>query len=292
MLNSCCLISKRSKREEQYHIKNDDCGKYSWDKEKPSPAEYRFVNLCGEIAIKSDGHITGEQFTVEKCKECCILLLDHLATVNVDDCEGCLIVTGPCKGSVFIRDCKNTTLFTICQQFRSRDCINIDVFLFCTTKPIIESSKLMRFRSLALSYNKLEEHITKTSLSPFTNNWNSVHDFTPEDVPNFEICITEYNKIKKMDMVNNVEDVKFIPELSVLPLYTVASKAIGKKMLILCVEQDNEALVSFYGRILKFLREILSRGAELITTRDIIIRKRELSPSFISKKYAELSGIN
>lgn len=34
------------------------------------------------------------------------------------------------------------------------------------------------------------EHITKASLSPFTNNWSNVHDFTPEDVSNFEICCT------------------------------------------------------------------------------------------------------
>ncbi|KAM3725867.1 Protein XRP2 [Dirofilaria immitis] len=289
LLRSCCSVSKRSKREEQYHIKNDDCGKYSWDREKPNPAQYRFVGLCDEVAIKSDGHIAGEQFTIEKCKECCILLLDHLATVNVDDCEECLIVIGPCKGSVFIRNCKNTTLFTICQQFRSRDCINIDVFLLCTTKPIIESSKLMRFRSLALSYDKFEEHIARASLSPFTNNWNNVHDFTPEDIPNFEICCTEYDKIKKMDMVKNVKNVQFIPEQSVLPLYTIANNATGKKMLILCVERDNETLISFYGRILKFLREILTQGAELITTKDMIIRKRELPPLFISK-YAKLSG--
>ncbi|VDM12026.1 unnamed protein product [Wuchereria bancrofti] len=290
MLRSCCSISKRSKREEQYHIKNSDCGKYSWDKEKPNPAEYCFVNLYGEIAIKSDGHITGEQFTVEKCKECCILLLDYLATVNVDDCEECLIVTGPCRGSVFIRDCKNITLFTISQQFRSRDCINIDVFLFCTTKPIIESSKLMRFRSLTLSYDKLEEHMAKASLSPFTNNWNNVHDFTPDDAPNFEICITEYDNIKKMDMIKNVKNITFFPELSFLPLYAVPNKVTGKKILILCMERNGETLTSFNGRILKFLRKILAQGAELITTRDLTIRKKELEPSFICKKYAKLSG--
>uniref|UniRef100_A0A183D6B8 C-CAP/cofactor C-like domain-containing protein n=1 Tax=Gongylonema pulchrum TaxID=637853 RepID=A0A183D6B8_9BILA len=144
-------------------------------------------------------------------QECCILLLDHTATVNADDCENCLIVLGPCKGSVFIRDCKNSTVFTVCQQFRSRDCVNIDVFLFCTTRPSIESSKQMRFRSLALSYEKLEgfksllsysnrfhfnnatftEHMLKASFSPFNNNWNKVYDFTPdESLPNFEICST------------------------------------------------------------------------------------------------------
>ncbi|KAL3982729.1 Tubulin binding cofactor C family protein [Acanthocheilonema viteae] len=290
MLRSCCSISKRSKREEQYYVKNDDCGRYSWDKEKPDPANYHFVNLYDEIAIKSDGQIAGEQFTVEKCKGCSILLLDHLATVNIDDCEECLIVTGPCNGSLFIRDCKNTTLFTICQQFRSRDCINTDVFLFCTTKPIIESSKLMRFRSLTLYYNKLEEHLMKSSLSPFINQWNSIHDFTPEDVPNFEICLTEYDKINKIDMVKNIDSVKFIPELSILPLYNLANKVTGKKVLILCMKRDSEDLISFYRRILEFLKEILAQGAKLITTRDMVIRKKELPLLFISKIYAKLSG--
>ncbi|VDK76536.1 unnamed protein product [Litomosoides sigmodontis] len=287
MLRSCCSISKLSKREEQYHIKRNDCGKYSWDKEKRNPADYRFVNLCDEIAIKSDGEIAGEQFTVESCKDCCILLLDHLATVNIDDCEECLIVTGPCSGSVFIRDCKNTSLFTVCQQFRSRNCINIDVFLFCTTKPIIESSKSMRFRSLALSYNKLEEHMMKASLSPFINNWSSVHDFTPGDVSNFEIHLTEYDKINKMDMIKHIESVKFTAELSLLPLYNVASNITGKKMLILFMKRDNEALASFYSRVLKFLNEILTRDAKLITTKDMIIRKRELRFLFMLKKYAK-----
>lgn len=56
------------------------------------------------------------------------------------------------------------------------------------------------------------------------------------------------------------------------------------------MKRDNEVLVSFYGRILKFLNEILAQGAQLITTRDIIIEKRELPSLFMSKKYAKLSG--
>nr|CDP93058.1 Bm13401 [Brugia malayi] len=56
------------------------------------------------------------------------------------------------------------------------------------------------------------------------------------------------------------------------------------------MERDGETLTSFNGRILKFLKEILAQGAELITTRDMTIRKKELEPSFMCKKYAKLSG--
>lgn len=34
----------------------------------------------------------------------------------------------------------------------------------------------------------LLEHMLRASLSPFSNSWSKVYDFTPEDVPNFEIC--------------------------------------------------------------------------------------------------------
>ncbi|VDN04417.1 unnamed protein product [Thelazia callipaeda] len=237
------------------------------DKKKSDPAEYRFINHYGDNVIKSDGHIAGEQFVIDKCKECCILLLDHLATVNIDDCEDCLIVTGPCKGSVFIRDCKNISLFTICQQFRTRDCIDIDISLFCATRPIIESSKFIRFRSLALFYEKLEEHMMKASLSPFD-------------------CDT----IKKLDMLANIEIVKFNPELSSLPSYTPQNEVTAKKMLILCTQQKDETLASFYSRILKILRQISTLGAQLITTNDIIVKKGELRPLFTSRKLAKISG--
>ncbi|VDP11225.1 unnamed protein product [Onchocerca flexuosa] len=276
LLRSCCPISKRSKREEQYHIKNDSSGKYSWDKEKSNPEKYRFVDLCDEIAIKSDGHIAGEQFIIERCKESCILLLDHLAAVNIDDCEKCFIVIGPCKGSVFIRDCKNITIFTICQQFRSRDCFNIDVFLFCTTKPIIESTQQL---------DSFAFHNESVTLS-FYSKCSFVSEPTWDSVL---YLLQEYNQIKKMDIIKDIENIQFIRERSVLPLYTIANNAIGKKMLILCMDRDNEALVSFYDRTLKFLRKILAQGAQLITTKDMIIRKKELPSLFISK-YAKSSG--
>uniref|UniRef100_A0A0N4VR39 C-CAP/cofactor C-like domain-containing protein n=1 Tax=Enterobius vermicularis TaxID=51028 RepID=A0A0N4VR39_ENTVE len=100
-------------------------------------------------------------------KDCCILILDYTASVTVDDCDHCLIVTGPSKASVFLRNCENCSVFTPCTQFRTRDCVNIDVFLFCITKPIIETSTAIRFRSLAMYYDCIEGIITSTFASIF-----------------------------------------------------------------------------------------------------------------------------
>ncbi|KHN81620.1 Protein XRP2 [Toxocara canis] len=97
-LRLCCPKKRHVDREEQYHVKDEEPPKYSWEKERPDPSHYQFTKLYGEVVAKLDGHIAGQQFIIDKCKESCILILDHTASVNIDDCEKCLIVLGPCKG--------------------------------------------------------------------------------------------------------------------------------------------------------------------------------------------------
>ena len=47
---------------------------------------------------RTPGEIKGEQFLIQNCKNCTILLFDHSATVTIDDCVDCIIFVGPCKG--------------------------------------------------------------------------------------------------------------------------------------------------------------------------------------------------
>lgn len=69
-----------------------------------------------------------------------IFLFDHSAAVTIEKCTDCTIVVGPVEGSIFIRECARCIVAVVCQQFRSRECSNIDVFLYSSTRPIIEES--------------------------------------------------------------------------------------------------------------------------------------------------------
>ncbi|MFH4982418.1 hypothetical protein AB6A40_009127 [Gnathostoma spinigerum] len=254
------------------------------------PANYKFVRRYGEIVAKLDGHVAGQQFVIDNCKECCILVLDHTKSVTIDDCEKCLIVLGPCKGSVFIRDCVNCSVFTACQQFRSRDCINMDIFLFCATPPIIESSRQMRFRSLALSYEKLDDHMANAGLSPFINNWKNIHDFTPETNANFTICETEYNSIENMDLLNNLEKVKFTRELSYFPVYSLSDVPLEETVILLSKDPSKGKTSELYSTTRNELKEFLARGAQVLSTKDLIIRKGDLNAVCQLKNAADFSG--
>eukprot|EP00039_Didymoeca_costata_P001161 m.50287 g.50287 ORF g.50287 m.50287 type:complete len:350 (-) comp10658_c0_seq3:2130-3179(-) len=155
---------------------------YSWDKRAPvDPANYSFKNLEGQTVGKKSGEINGEQFVIENCKNCNIFVQDCTAIVNVDDCENCTIFLGPVKGSVFVRDCSNCKIIVACQQFRSRDCKNVEILLCCHTLPIIEASSDMKFGCFRCSYMQLAGQFSLAGLSPFSNNWGKIHDFTKSD---------------------------------------------------------------------------------------------------------------
>lgn len=104
-------------------------------------------------------------------------LFDNIAQISIDDCKNCKFFIGPSKGrldntffknlipksliyfieisSLFIRDCNDCVLTTICQQFRTRDCKRITTFISCVTQPIIEASTYMKFACITVNYNQL-----------------------------------------------------------------------------------------------------------------------------------------
>lgn len=125
------------------------------------------------------GKLNGQQFVIQECENCNIFVFDYSATITIDDCVNCRIVLGPVKGSVFFRDCKDIKCVVACQQFRTRDCKKMDVFLCCATQPIIESSTGMKFGCFQYYYPELASHFKDAGLSIFNNNWSNIHDFTP-----------------------------------------------------------------------------------------------------------------
>ena len=62
-------------------------------------------------------------------------------------------------GSLFVRDCENCKIVTACQQFRTRDCKKLDVFLSCVTQPIIEATTSIKFGCLQYHYPELEGNL-------------------------------------------------------------------------------------------------------------------------------------
>ncbi|DBA05034.1 TPA: hypothetical protein N0F65_000722 [Lagenidium giganteum] len=133
--------------------------------------------------VKLPGTINGQQFLIEECRDCDIFLFDHCSSVQIDECTNCRIFVGPCQSSLFLRNCKQCTLVCAVQQFRSRDCEDVDVYLYSSTEPIIETSKRMRFGCFSLTYFSMAHHLEQAKFSPWNNRWSEVYNFNQDHGP-------------------------------------------------------------------------------------------------------------
>jgi protein XRP2 len=90
--------------------------------------DYMFTKQNDSVCVKPPGTINGQQFIVEDCGNCDIYLLDCIAAMTVDSCKACRLITGPISGSIFLRDCSNCIIVTMCQQLRLRNCHNLSKY--------------------------------------------------------------------------------------------------------------------------------------------------------------------
>ncbi len=93
-------------------------------------ADFMFCRQLNGVCVRAAGSISGQQFIVEDNADCEIYLLDSIAAMNVDSCRNCAIVTGPVAGSIFLRDCSDCVIVTMCQQLRLRNCHNLSKSIY------------------------------------------------------------------------------------------------------------------------------------------------------------------
>lgn len=147
-----------------------------------NPADFTFSRKQNETLIKLPGSVHGIDFTVEDLDDCSVYILDHTSQVTVDYCKRCTIFIGAVDGPLFIRNCEGCTFIVACRQFRTRECVECDIYLYCNTKsPIIESSSNLRFHHYNGAYAGLTEHLKAANLNAAVNHWNVIYDFSAND---------------------------------------------------------------------------------------------------------------
>ena len=109
-----------------------------------------------------------------------------------------------------------------------RDCVNCKVMLYTHTEPVVEACTGIEFSTMTYWYEELLPQIQACNLSPWTNKWEAIYDFTAHKtsesgVPNFTVSpelnwrmmaplgeISEkVNKVKEFkQQVKGVQDIK------------------------------------------------------------------------------------
>ena len=118
------------------------------------PVEEFTYSQLSDTIIQRMSHPTGYPIEFNQLRSCKLAILAPSTQMTVDECVKCVIVCGPCEGSVFIRDCVDCVFFLSCGQFRMRDCQRCTVFLNVSTDPCIETSKSIIFSPLKMDYKR------------------------------------------------------------------------------------------------------------------------------------------
>lgn len=92
------------------------------------------------------------------------------AGLHLRNIKKSLIVAGHVDGACHITGITDSILVVAARQVRIHECKNVDIYLHCTSHPIIEDSTGMRFAPLPGCYLPAEEDAEK-------NQWDQVDDF-------------------------------------------------------------------------------------------------------------------
>jgi len=174
-----CLSSKSNQADSPQQEPNPEPKTYSWDKRETVDKTKFFVrNLKGtENALLRDD-VDDLPMTIDSCEDTFIFLKGVTKTLTIDDCKNVTIVAFSAD-SVYIRNSSNLKVVLACGQYRCRDCRNLELYLHCSTQPVIESSTKIQTSPLILDFDGIETILEKMKISKFNNLWSKVHDFGP-----------------------------------------------------------------------------------------------------------------
>ncbi|XP_059161923.1 protein XRP2-like [Physella acuta] len=287
-----CIFSCFKKSNGQMPLEEtaDEPKVYSWDKrDRSNVNDFIIDGKKGETVVKKAGDVNGEQIVIQNCQDSNIYVFDHIATVSVDDCINCNIFLGPIKASVFIRDCKQCKIVVACQQYRTRDCFQIETYLLCGTQPIIESSSRMKFACFMFYYTQLESQFKSAGLSIFNNNWSNIHDFTP--VPGEESNFS-YTDAKLADFfpVPKGEDydamqISLDEDKSVIPITWGKRRKISSESCLIVFFNDGGS----NDRAVKLIHTVKTHNPHciLVQTKEVTMGPEDSKRVFGTESYAK-----
>ncbi|XP_066521885.1 tubulin-specific chaperone C [Hoplias malabaricus] len=136
-----------------------------------------FSNFQNEVLIKQPEEIQQRDVLLSHLTNCKVTLFGSPSTLHIKNVRDCRILSGPVSSSVFVDECKDCTLGFACQQLRTHNTANTQIYLHVTSRAIIEDCQGVRFAPLTWTYDGMDNDFKISGLDPSRNNWSQVDDF-------------------------------------------------------------------------------------------------------------------
>ncbi|KAI8898942.1 tubulin binding cofactor C-domain-containing protein [Globomyces pollinis-pini] len=173
-------------------------------KKRYTTEEISFNNLTGLHYKPPNSFPDLIPFSIENCSNATLLVLDTLAQCTVDESKNSFIFIGCCDGPIFIRDCHDSTIITASKQLRLKNCHRLNLFIYCSSQPIIELSTEIQFSPFCFYYPELLDQFEKLKMNVFNNFWNPIYDFSDSTGKNWTIGkdkLIEYPTTPQLDIL-------------------------------------------------------------------------------------------
>lgn len=136
-----------------------------------------FSNMDSVHLTKTAEEIQKRDVLLTHLTNCKVRLFGSPSTLHLTHINNCEILCGPVSSSVFVDQCRNSTLAFPCQQLRTHNTVDTQVYLHVTSRAIVEDCRGVSFAPFSWSYPTLEEDFTVSGLDRDRNNWSQVDDF-------------------------------------------------------------------------------------------------------------------
>lgn len=164
---------------------------------KPSFSQATNVNISGHnglhIILPSSASRATSSGSLTKLTRCIVDM--SVPTANnapfaglaLKNIKGSLIIVGHVAGAAHITGVENSIIVVASRQVRMHDCNNVDIYLHCASRPIIEDCSNIRFSPIPDCY-------MNSSVDLIQNQWDQVDDFKwlkSEHSPNWSVLPEE-----------------------------------------------------------------------------------------------------
>ncbi|XP_034069569.1 tubulin-specific chaperone C [Gymnodraco acuticeps] len=136
-----------------------------------------FSNMDNVCMIKTAEEINKQDVLLTHLTNCKVRLFGSPSTLHMTHIDNCEILCGPVSSSVFVDHCRNSTLAIPCQQLRTHNTTDTQVYLHVTSRAIVEDCRGVGFAPFTCSYPTLDEDFIVSGLDRHRNNWSQVDDF-------------------------------------------------------------------------------------------------------------------
>ncbi|CAI7613848.1 unnamed protein product [Penicillium pancosmium] len=93
------------------------------------------------------------------------------ASLTVKGVRESLLICGQVNGPAYITGVEHSIIVVSCRQFHMHNCTDVDVYISCSSNPIIEDCSNVRFGRIPKAYALNHDHLENQ------NHWNEVEDF-------------------------------------------------------------------------------------------------------------------